>query len=235
MAASELTTRNFNSLPRELRDQIYGQVLVSPSVIQFSNVLGPIVYDPDLLGPLAMLFSWASNPQIANEACEIFYQRNTFLVHCEDLPTFLGAKVHTMLSIDVNPFVHKIKPVPTRSFDTKEWITNIEVVVEQGFTQFSRYLAYELQYLLECPRLRKLTIKTGRTTVMSWEKEWTGVLKELELKIGKGLQVIYANPWLNHVQYLRYPFTDHVWEEDDSDANGDIDGPGEGAEEEGGE
>lgn len=79
MTASELTVTNFNSLPREFRDLIYEQVLVSPSPIQFTNVLGPRVCDPDLLGPMVMLFAWAKN---ADEACEIFYQRNT-LVHCE--------------------------------------------------------------------------------------------------------------------------------------------------------
>lgn len=183
---------NFNSLPRELRDQIYGQVLVSPSPIQFSNVLGLMVCDPDLLGPMAMLFAWASNRKIADEACEIFYQRNTLLVHCEDLPILLGAKIHRMLSIDVSPFMHKQEPTSIRSFDIKEWVTSMHVIIERDNPKYSRYLAHELRYLLECPRLRKLTIETGLSTVMIWEKEWTGLLKELQLKIGEGLKVIYA-------------------------------------------
>lgn len=200
MIDSHLTMANFNTLPRELRDQIYGQVLVSPLPLQFSNVLGLMVCDPDLLGAMAMLFAWASNRQIADEACEIFYQRNTVLVHCEDLPILLGAKIHRMLSIDVSRFMYKQKPPCIRFFDTKEWVTNLEVVIEQDNTEYSRYLAYELRYLLECPRLRKLTIKTGRATMMSWEKEWTGVLKELQLKIGKGLEVIYKRPALDLVE-----------------------------------
>lgn len=64
-------------------------------------------------------------------------------------------------------------------------------------TTCSRYLAYELRYLLDCPRLRKLHMRTGRTTVMCWEKDWTGVLKELQLKKGKRLEVIYAKPELD--------------------------------------
>lgn len=185
---------NFNSLPRELRDMIYGLVLVSPLPIQISNVLGPMVCDPDLIGPMAMLFAWASNRQVADEACEMFYQCNTFLVHCEDLPTFLGAKIHRMLSIDVSGFTYKEEPICIRSFDTKEWITSIHVVIEQDNTKHSRYLAYELRYLVECPRLRKLTIKTELSTVICWEREWTGVLEELQLKLGKGLEVIYPKP-----------------------------------------
>ena len=188
---------NFNSLPRELRDQIYEQVLISPSPIQFNNVLGPMVCDPDLLGPMAMLFAWASNRQIADEACEIFYQRNTFLVHCEDLPKFLGSKTHRMLSIDVSHFTHEQKPTCIRLFDTKDWVKTIHVIIGQDGTEYSRYLAYELRYLLECPRLWKLRIKTGRNTVACWEKEWTGVLKELQLKIGERLEVIYAEPPLD--------------------------------------
>lgn len=61
----------FISLPRELRDQIYRQVLVSPLPIHFSSTHGPIICDPDLLGPVAMLFAWAANRQTAEEACEI--------------------------------------------------------------------------------------------------------------------------------------------------------------------
>ncbi|CAF9905903.1 MAG: hypothetical protein ALECFALPRED_001902 [Alectoria fallacina] len=224
MAASDLAMANFNSLPRELRDQIYGQLLVSPLPIQFSNVLGPMICDPDFLGPTAMLFEWASNGRIADEACEIFYKCNTFSVHCEDLPSFLGAKIHKMLSIDVSRFMHKQEPTCIRSFNTKEWVTNMNVVVEQDNMKDSRYLGYELRYLLECPRLQKLTIKTVRTTVMSWENEWTGVLKELRLKIGKGLKVIYAKPWLD----LAYPrpiqdfgslSPEPVWEEGDEDSD----------------
>ena len=182
---------NFSSLPREIRDQIYTQVLANPLPIQFSNVLGLMVCDPDLLGPMAMLFAWASNLQIADEACAIFYQCNAFSVDCQDLPMFIGGNVHKMLSINVSGFPHE------RSFDNKDWIRSLHVVIEQDNTTHSRYLAYELRYLLECPRLQKLTIKTGQTTVISWEKEWTGVLKELELKLGKELEVIYAETSLD--------------------------------------
>ena len=185
---------NFNSLPRELRDQVYSQVLVSTLPIQFSNVHGPMVCNPDLLAPMAMLFAWASSRRIADEACEIFYQRNTFLVYCEDLPTFLGAKIHRMFSIDVGRLIRNQEPTFIRSFDTSDWVANIDVIIEQDTAKYSRYLAYELPYLLGCPRLRKLTIKTGRNTVMSWEKEWTGLLKELQLKVGQGLKVVYSKP-----------------------------------------
>lgn len=84
MTASDFAMANLNSLPRESRDEIYRQVLVSPRPIQYSNILGAIQCDPALLGRMAMLFSWASNRQIVDETCEIFYKCNTFLVHCED-------------------------------------------------------------------------------------------------------------------------------------------------------
>ena len=182
---------NFNSLPRELRDHIYRQVLISPLPIQFNNNLGPMLCDPDLLSPVAMLFAWASNRQIADEACQIFYQSNTFLVHCEDLPTFLGANIHKMLSIDVSESVHNLQPTCVRSFNTQEWVTDLSVFIEQENVKDSRNLAHELWYLLECPRLRKLTIKTGRSIMMSWGNDWTGILKDLQLKMGKGLKVVY--------------------------------------------
>ena len=183
---------SFSTLPRELREQIYSLVLVSPVPIQFSNVFGPMLRDPEFPGPLRNWFDWASNGQIIDEACEIFYQRNTFLVHCEDLPAFLGANIHRMLSVDVSQSMHRQESTCVRSFDTKDWVTNLNVVIEQDNTIYSRYLTYELKFLLDCSQLRKLTIKTGPTTAMSWEKEWTGVLGELQLKIGNGLKVINA-------------------------------------------
>ena len=79
-----------------------------------------MVCDPDLIGPMAMLFVWVSNRQTADEACEIFDQCNTFSVHCEDLPIFLGANIPGILAIDVSQFVHEQEPPCVRSFETKE-------------------------------------------------------------------------------------------------------------------
>ena len=193
---------NFNSLPRELRDQIYRQVLVNPFPIEFSNVLGPMIYDPDLLGPMAMLFDWASDHQIAHEACEIFYQCNTFLLHCEDLPTFLGAKIHKTLSVDVGQFVHKQEPSCLRSFDTKEWVTDMNVIIEPDDIEHHRNLSQELQYLFECPRLRKLTFKIGLTIAIFWEKDWTDVLSKFQSKLGEGFSVSYVGVDLERKGFL---------------------------------
>lgn len=162
--------------------------------MQYSKILGPMPCDQDLLGPMEMLFSWSSNRQIADETCEMFYKCNTFLVHCEDLPIFLGAKVHKTLPFDVSGLLPAQEPTYIRPFETKDWVTSISVIIGMDNTRYSRYLSHELRYLLECPRLRKLTIKTGWATLISCRKEWTGVLKELQLKIGDGLEAINANP-----------------------------------------
>ena len=223
---------NFSSLPRELRDQIYGLVLVSPVPIPFSNILGPSVFDPDLQGPMAMLFSWASNQQIADEACEIFYRYNTFLVYCEDLPILLGAMTHRMLSLDVRRIMSGQEPACVRPFQTKKWVTNMIVVIEQGNTAYSRYLAYELEHLFECPRLRSLTIKTGWHTVLSWEKEWKDVLKDLRFKMGEeGFEVIYSDWQLDialsrPVRDVGALFSEPVWREGDVDGDGDVEDHG---------
>ena len=96
-----------------------------------------------------------------------------------------------MLSLDVSESVHKLKPTCVRSFDTQEWVTDLSVVIEQDNMKDPRNLAHQLWYLLECPRLRKLTIKTGRGIMMIWENDWTRILEDLQLKIGKGLKVVY--------------------------------------------
>ena len=166
MIVSELIMANFTSLPREIRDLIYRQVLVSPLPIHFSNIHRPIICDPDLLGPVAMLFVWASNRQIAEGACEIFYQSNTYVVDREDLSTFLGARFHRMLSIDISPFVHREEPTSIRPLWTKAWVTYIGVFIGQDVTNYPRDLSCELRYLFECPRLRELTILGRRDIVM---------------------------------------------------------------------
>ena len=117
-----------------------------------------------------MLFVWASNRQIAEGACEIFYQSYTFVVDHEDLSTFLGAKFH-LLSIDVSPFVHREEPTCIRPFETKAWVIYIGVFIEQDATNYPRDLSCELRYLRECPRLRELTVVGGRPIVMVWAKK----------------------------------------------------------------
>lgn len=81
---------NLMSLPRELRDQIYEELLVSPELVHFNQISGPIVYDVED----RLLSLWSSLPQNAQEACEMFYQQNTFVVFDGDLPSFLESSIH---------------------------------------------------------------------------------------------------------------------------------------------
>lgn len=82
---------NFMSLPRELRDNIYEQLVVTSQPIRFDQLFGPLAYG---IQGLNLLYGWDVLRQITQEACEIFYQRNVFEVFCDDLALLLGANIH---------------------------------------------------------------------------------------------------------------------------------------------
>ena len=88
-----------------------------------------------------------------------------------------------MLSIDVSSFVHKKEPTYIPPFETKAWVTNIGVGIEQDAVNYPRDLTCKLRYLLECPRLRELKIVGRRNIVKDWAKKWTGELKDVDLNI----------------------------------------------------
>ena len=83
---------SFISLPREIRDQIYKEILLSsPPEYTFHTT---VLYD-NPIGPRRALLNPAfSNPQIAREACEVYYGYNAFAVHAAVLETFLACKFY---------------------------------------------------------------------------------------------------------------------------------------------
>ncbi|MCJ1422591.1 hypothetical protein MMC29_000471 [Sticta canariensis] len=83
---------SFTSLPREIRDQIYKEILVSSkpeytfhTTFLYNNPIGP---------RQALLNSAFSNSQIAREACEVYYGYNAFAAHAAVLEQFLACKLY---------------------------------------------------------------------------------------------------------------------------------------------
>ncbi len=81
---------HFMSLPREVRDRIYEQVVVASQPIRFDPFYGPLA---QMVEGLNLLYGWDTLRQITQEACEIFYQRNIFEVSCPDLSLLLSANM----------------------------------------------------------------------------------------------------------------------------------------------
>lgn len=81
----------FTLLPREIRDQIYKEVLVVSEPETMFNTVHPDGH-PIKAGH-GLLHSAFSNQQIAREACEIYYGYNTFTADAIVLSRFLVSKI----------------------------------------------------------------------------------------------------------------------------------------------
>lgn len=82
---------SFTSLPREIRDQIYKEVLVVSEPEQMFNTVHPHGH-PIKAGHGLLQFAF-SNQQIAREACEIYYGYNTFTADAVILSRFLVSEI----------------------------------------------------------------------------------------------------------------------------------------------
>ncbi|MCJ1469274.1 hypothetical protein MMC07_007907 [Pseudocyphellaria aurata] len=85
---------SFISLPREIRDRIYQEVLIlsEPEDIFYTTYLSFVRGQPmkDVYG---LLHPACSNQQIAREACEIYYGFNTFTTDIVSLSGLLASKI----------------------------------------------------------------------------------------------------------------------------------------------
>ena len=60
------------SFPREIRDQVYSDLVVCAESIPFDRLLSPIIHDTETLNGVSLLSWWDSVPRLTQEACEIF-------------------------------------------------------------------------------------------------------------------------------------------------------------------
>ena len=135
---------SFMSIPREIRDLVYGNLLISSEPINFNRLSGPLVYDIDT----GLLRSWATIPQVAQEACGIFYQRNTFVVLDGDLHSFLHSKISSWVLHAPSPSSRRQQSLEIK---VNAWLSKIEIFQEQSMVTDYRELGAGLHYLLACP------------------------------------------------------------------------------------
>ena len=187
---------NFLSIPREIRDLVYENLLISSEPINFNRLSGPLVYDIDT----ALLGLWETIPQVAQEACGIFYQRNTFVVLDCDLHSFLHSNITSWV-------IHAPSPDPRRqqsvNINVKPWLSKIEIIQEQSMFTDYRELGAGLRYLLACPRLQSMVIDTGRGFWRMLDDESKIAVEELIRRLGPGLRVLMeGSGYRSGVEYL---------------------------------
>jgi len=190
---------SFMSLSRELRDQIYAKLLISPQPMHFNRISGPIVYDVED----NLLTLWSTLPQIAEEACKMFYQQNTFVVFDGDLPSFLGSSIHSWTIHACQDSVDRLANKEAPEFRVRAWVTKIEIFQEQSMFIDSRDLGAGLRQLLACPHLQSVVIDTGRGFWRMLDGESKLAIEELTKKIGGGFKVhMEGSGYRSGVEYL---------------------------------
>ena len=93
MASSLKPKATFNTLPREIRDRIYENMLTESKTIRTTQ-RGADYGQPEDMGTLrATLHACRASPQFAREAYETFFRINTFQM-CEEYVGFLNMPVY---------------------------------------------------------------------------------------------------------------------------------------------
>lgn len=153
------TPTTFASLPREIRDLVYGFIVVEEKG-SVAATRRPTDYG-DCKGFEAMRAilhaSSTSNTLFAREAYEIFFNQNTFRVNYQDLPEFVNRKSHYLKTEGY--------------FDVNAWIGCLEVTVSESICdQTARGKRVDdLRQLLVCPRLHTVSIQIECSRLRSEE------------------------------------------------------------------
>ena len=127
MAADDPERVGFLTLPRELRDNIYHNLVVAADPIQYDENFHTLSRS-DIFAKTAMMwmFETGSNCQIAQETRETFYQHNTFLIYTHDIPKLLEAQTHAMsleLGEVAEPTIYNTR------FEAGPWVRKLAVRV----------------------------------------------------------------------------------------------------------
>ena len=195
-AVEPMSPVNFLSIPREIRDFVYENLLISSQPINFNSFSGPLVYDIDT----GLLGSWGAIPQIAHEACTLFYQRNTFVILDGDLHSFLNSNISSWVLHAPSSYRRRQQPF---KINITPWLSKIEVFQEQSMFTDYRELGAGLSYLLACPRLQSVVIDTGRGFWRMLDVESKIAVEELIRRLGPGLKVhMEGSGYRSGVEYL---------------------------------
>ena len=187
---------NFLSIPREIRDLVYENLLISSEPINFNSFSGPLVYDMDT----ELLRSWGAIPQIAHEACTLFYRRNTFVILDGDLHSFLHSNISSWVLHAPSSDRRRQQPL---KINVNSWLSKIEVFQEQSMFTDYRELGAGLRYLLACPRLQSVVIDTGRGFWRMLDDESKIAVEELIVRLGPGLKVhMEGSGYRSGLEYL---------------------------------
>ena len=171
----------FCNLPRELRDLVYGYTLVSEQPIACWHVRNNYNTLEEVKTLRSILASNVSS-QIAREACEVFFGKNTFMSVPWHLAEFLDLRSRL---------------IPGEgALDVVAWVKKITITITLDDMDGLYRLNYMFCRLLDCPNLCEVIIEAhGRDHFRLQGRDGVGytlcsiarVCKALKDKLGVGL------------------------------------------------
>lgn len=171
------------SLPREVRDMVYEEFIISSQPIVFNPVSGPIVNDIDR----SLFWKTQCLAQVSFEALQIFYLRNVFVIFDEDLPMFLNSKLSSwMLRDSPESFCMERS---SSEHNISACVARVEIFQEPSMFSDYGMLGAGLVDLLACPWLQSVTIETSRGFWRHLDDEPKLALEELQRRLKGGLKV----------------------------------------------
>ena len=197
------TPPGLSTLPQEIRNQIYGYLIISSKPIKvcfgkdpsFGLYLRAGRQNKDI--SIEFLCHAVKGSQFAREVYEEFFRNNLFdCGTCENLRRFLtNTTTRFNFQNNMNP---SSRNYGNLKFDTELWIRKVKVSISSDI--FEHRISKNLSCLLRCPSLQQVEI-----TVFGLEVEndpvdrnietVARVCKSIREKIGSGLKVYVQKHW----------------------------------------
>lgn len=172
----------FASLPRELRDKIYGYIVIAGDRVVAVSARATEYGDCKEFHALrTILHASTSNTQFAREAYEVFFHQNTFRINAESLAHFVNRSVHHLKN--------------EGHFDVGAWLGRLEVTVGEAVLHSDETrdkVADQLRQLLICRCLHTVVIRIDchklreEQHVYDFLRPIAEVCAQLQRKIGEG-------------------------------------------------
>ncbi|MCJ1460816.1 hypothetical protein MMC28_011198 [Mycoblastus sanguinarius] len=203
----------FNSLPREVRDQIYNEAFLNPlDSLLIDYYYGFTVQDNTARDVLTMLHKWAPKSQIALEVCENMYHDFTFRVNLSSLPDFFGDKTSAVDS-------SWIGNEGGSNFDNKPFLRSVVVTMNLGQSENREKSVHELLSFLQCPYLERISIVSEYPGDPVWFSAGEPIVYELanawsmlRQKFGECLRTYIHNEWRDRdIEELRNHGIKWLW------------------------
>ena len=183
----------FSSLPREIRDEIYKLSVVDAEPLYFiDSAIYPIFSDRavSIYGKIyGTLDGKSLGPQWREEAREIFYAQNTFVVSSTLLPQFLSSGYEYYLdgAFRASSCVRKLRVHVAWGAERGHVYSDCGMIA-------MRHSDEALRTLLECPSLQYLDLWFWGRLPKDWEFERTSsivrIKRQLREKLGDGLKIM---------------------------------------------